>query len=91
MRIAALLTVSTAVLALAACNKPADEHAAPPANDAVEAAGAAEDSVLTTEQAAEAADQAARDAGASDAAAPTAPPTELTTEPTPPATAPAAH
>ena len=75
MRITALITVSAAVLALAACGKGADEHAAAakPANDAVEAAGVAEDSVLTTEQsaqaAAQAADQAAQDAHSVDTAA----------------------
>ena len=90
MRITALITVSAAVLALAACGKGADEHAAAkPANDAVEAAGVAEDSVLTTEQsaqaAAQAADQAAQDAHSVDTAAMTPLPSQ-----TAPAAAPAA-
>lgn len=100
MRITALITVSAAVLALAACGKGADEHAAAPkpANDAVEAAGTAEDSVLTTEQsaqaAAQAADQAAQDAHTVDNTAMTPLPSQTAPAAAPataPAPAPAAH
>lgn len=96
MRITALITVSAAVLALAACGKGKDEHAAAPkpANDAVEAAGVAEDSVLTTEQSAQAAaiaaEQSAQNAHNVDpAAAPaTATPTEAPAAAAPPAPTP---
>ncbi len=101
MRITALITVSAAVLALAACGKGKDEHAAAPkpANDAVEAAGVAEDSVLTTEQSAQAAavaaEQSAQNAHNVDPAAAPAPaaaaPTEAPASAPAPAPAPAAH
>ncbi|WP_312733964.1 hypothetical protein [Brevundimonas sp.] len=75
MRMPALFVAAAAVLALAACQKKAEDHAAAkPASDAVEAAGAAEDAVLTPEEAAHqaalVADQTAQNAGALDSAAP---------------------
>lgn len=97
MRITALITVSAAVLALAACGKGKDEHAAAPkpANDAVEAAGVAEDSVLTTEQSAQAAavaaEQSAQNAHNVDPAAAPAPAAAAPTEAPASAPAPAAH
>nr|WP_314437897.1 hypothetical protein [uncultured Brevundimonas sp.] len=97
MRITALVTVSAAVLALAACGKGKDEHAAAPkpANDAVEAAGVAEDSVLTTEQSAQAAaaaaEQSAQNAHNLDTAAPPTPAAAAPTEAQTPPPAPAAH
>ena len=75
MRMPALFAAAAAVLALAACQKKAEDHAAAkPASDAVEAAGAAVDAVLTPEEAAHqaalVADQTAQNAGALDSAAP---------------------
>ncbi|WP_312406758.1 hypothetical protein, partial [Brevundimonas sp.] len=69
MRMPALIAVSAALLAVAACGSSNEKKAEVPASDAVEAAGSAEEAAVTVDQAARDAEAAANQAIQNDAAA----------------------